>query len=552
MKNKTILVSLITAIIICTSCRVTMNSHEKKLYAAITNGNYQGVVEVLRDNPEINLEDIGTSEITNFSMKDRRALGIAIGSGTQNSEKIAKLMIDSGAKVNSVGETKVTYLMESYGELTSALLKAGADVNSRDEAGLTALDYTVSGADPRQSQVVYKSIKRLMRYGAVADEMTMQACLENPNGYEFAPYILDLIEKEGRNAGISEALKYAIKGDDKDLIKAIEEGAVSKEEKQYISMYAAIKCDVRTLKTIYAQGFNFSVKDDFGQTPLDLAARYNGVNEISFLADQGLDIDNISEIESDEMAMSPILYAIISGKEENLDFFLGRGIPLEDGDISSVWGAAFEYGNLASVALVEKYGKTPREEDLYAACISCADRQDGQGEVLFEYLLNNYNVLSLRDELGTSLLAGIAGFNADYAIKLLELGVRTDLEAITNAIDGDNIDLAEELIGEIDNVNTEYENLYPPLMSAVNYGELDLVKMLVKKGADINYSYTDEGGYTETAIHVAAYSPSKDILTYLIDHGADLTLKNSDGNTPYDLAKQAGLKENIELIKEKM
>lgn len=552
MKNKTILISLIAAIILCTSCSITMNTHEKKLYAAITNGNYQGVVEVLRDNPGINLEDIGTSEITNFSMKDRRALGIAIGSGTQNSEKIAKLMIDSGSKVNSVGETKVTYLMESYGELTSALLKAGADVNSRDEERLTALDYTVSGADPRQSQVVYKSIKRLMRYGAVADEMTMQACLENPNGYEFAPYILDLIEKEGRNAGISEALKYAIKGDDKELIKAIEEGAVSKEEKQYISMYAAIKCDVRTLKTIYAQGFNFSVKDDFGQTPLDLAARYNGVNEISFLADQGLNIDNISEIESDEMAMSPILYAIISGKEENLDFFLSRGIPLEDGDISSVWGVAFEYGNLDSVALVKKYGKAPSEEDLYAACISCADRQDRQGEVLFEYLLNNYNVLSLRDEFGTSLLAGIAGFNADYARKLLESGVRPDLEAITNAIDGDNIDLAEELIGEVDNVNTDYENLYPPLMSAVNCGELDLVKMLVKKGADINYSYTDEGGYTETAIHVAAYSPSKDILTYLIDHGADLTLKNRDGDTPYDLAKQAGLKENIELIKEKM
>ena len=42
---------------------------------------------------------------------------------------------------------------------------------------------------------------------------------------------------------------------------------------------------------------------------------------------------------------------------------------------------------------------------------------------------------------------------------------------------------------------------------------------------------------------------SVDILKFLIENGGDIQIKDGDGKTPYDYAKEMRLKDNMELLK---
>jgi ankyrin repeat protein len=65
-------------------------------------------------------------------------------------------------------------------------------------------------------------------------------------------------------------------------------------------------------------------------------------------------------------------------------------------------------------------------------------------------------------------------------------------------------------------------------------GNLDLVKLLVDdKGFDVN----KQGNYNETALHCAVLGLNIDIISFLINKGANLYLKDINGETPYQLAR---------------
>ena len=53
-------------------------------------------------------------------------------------------------------------------------------------------------------------------------------------------------------------------------------------------------------------------------------------------------------------------------------------------------------------------------------------------------------------------------------------------------------------------------------------------------------------------LHLAAASPSENIVKYLLSQGADPTVKDEDGMLPVDYAKEYELVENEELLKEAM
>jgi ankyrin repeat protein len=62
----------------------------------------------------------------------------------------------------------------------------------------------------------------------------------------------------------------------------------------------------------------------------------------------------------------------------------------------------------------------------------------------------------------------------------------------------------------------------------------DFVEELVKRGADIN----DQNSMGETPLHSAVEARSLEGVRFLLDHGADPTVKNDDGRTPSLLAQR--------------
>ena len=74
----------------------------------------------------------------------------------------------------------------------------------------------------------------------------------------------------------------------------------------------------------------------------------------------------------------------------------------------------------------------------------------------------------------------------------------------------------------------------PKLHSAVLRGNIDHLKTLLKEGANVNVP--NSAG--NTALHWAVKLDEKKIIQLLMNHGADLTIKNHANQTPCDVASE--------------
>jgi len=78
------------------------------------------------------------------------------------------------------------------------------------------------------------------------------------------------------------------------------------------------------------------------------------------------------------------------------------------------------------------------------------------------------------------------------------------------------------------------------LINAVAYQDLDKVKNLIEAGVDINYQEESAGA---TALIMSAMYNFGDIARYLIEKGADISIKNNTGHTA--LMASAGSSEEV-------
>ena len=78
-------------------------------------------------------------------------------------------------------------------------------------------------------------------------------------------------------------------------------------------------------------------------------------------------------------------------------------------------------------------------------------------------------------------------------------------------------------------------------------GHLDVVKLLIQKGAKVNTGNKYEG----TALHVASWAGHLEIVELLIQKGANINAKNESGWTALHFASDKGHLEVIELLLEK-
>jgi ankyrin repeat protein len=72
-----------------------------------------------------------------------------------------------------------------------------------------------------------------------------------------------------------------------------------------------------------------------------------------------------------------------------------------------------------------------------------------------------------------------------------------------------------------------------PLVSAIESGRPDIAEVLIQHGAPVNKKY--EQGYTPLMIAASIDSPAVELL---LKNGADPFLKNAQGKTSLDLARQ--------------
>ena len=86
-----------------------------------------------------------------------------------------------------------------------------------------------------------------------------------------------------------------------------------------------------------------------------------------------------------------------------------------------------------------------------------------------------------------------------------------------------------------------------PLMVAAREGKADVVRALLS-GNDVNVNITD--GQGNTPLIEASRFGHNDVARALIEHGADLKVKNKEGQTALILAVKNGHDDVVKILKE--
>lgn len=83
-----------------------------------------------------------------------------------------------------------------------------------------------------------------------------------------------------------------------------------------------------------------------------------------------------------------------------------------------------------------------------------------------------------------------------------------------------------------------------PIHAAVANGNLEIVKMLLENGVDVNAR--QEAGVT--ALHSAAHRGNLALVELLVEYGADMVLETAEGKNAADLAREAGHEGLVDLL----
>ena len=94
------------------------------------------------------------------------------------------------------------------------------------------------------------------------------------------------------------------------------------------------------------------------------------------------------------------------------------------------------------------------------------------------------------------------------------------------------------------NVNTKDRHGHTPLMEAAKVGDIETVKDLVKRGADLE-AKSEKG---KTALHYAAANGHVVVVTLLLEQGATVDARDRDWRTPLMLAAIYGCNHTIQSL----
>ena len=445
----------------------------------------------------------------------------------QQFETVARLL-KQGADPNARRADGATALMWAahwnHAATVDALLRAGADVNASDDEGVTPL---VLACENGSAAVV----TRLLRAGA------------NPNG----------AQKNGLTA-----LMMASRTGNTAVVKPLLEAgantnAVIPSTGQTALMWATAEGHVAMMRELIAAGADVSPRSKIGFTPLLFAVRNGDVEAATVLIGAGADVNDAG---ADGTHALPL--AIISGREAMATFLLERGANPN----GTMHGVSALHAAAGDVDTWLRDWLRARGASVYARTTSGLAL--GPRIALLKTLLARGADVNGRIATDTVMGLGVSGRHGafdSFSVGTGNLKGATPLWVAAFAANGGGMPRGEAAASAADVVRILLENGADPhlptedgttpLMVAAGLGRSNYqpealrgprspsaeaaVKMLVEAGAQINQ--VNEASFT--ALHGAAFRGSNEIITYLVEQGADINAVDYRGRTPYRIAESA-------------
>lgn len=277
----------------------------------------------------------------------------------------------------------------------------------------------------------------------------------------------------------------------------------------------------------YSRGDN-SEEPFLGYTSLAIASYYGHIGVVHELLNRGAEINL-----SGEYGTIPLVAAILNNQIEIYRELIARGADIQlFGNISPL-GAAVEKQNVEIVhdlldrgADVDIGGRGRGETPFDLAC-----NRDIANIEIVRMLLSKGATIN-RDKFGNLYQVSAVG-NTEIVRELLSRGEYSQ-EVLLTALDVacrlGKVDVVIELLnfkGEL--VNVKREDSRTILHDSVMNLQLEVVKVLISRGADVNAALTFSG---DTPLHKACFLGDIQIMSELLTHGANPNITNSNGDTP--------------------
>lgn len=318
---------------------------------------------------------------------------------------------------------------------------------------------------------------------------------------------------------------------------------------------AAKQGNLDEVKRLIAQGKNINAVDACGKTALHEAVSNDHLDVAKLLISKGADVDAKTVY-----GQTPLLFAAIGDRVTMAHLLVNHGANVNSPDIEGRvplhWAA--RKGPLSMVELLLEKGADINAREKHDETPLHWAAELGRLQVT-EFLIAHGADINARPG-GTPLYVALRGAaplqSRDQYVQVVKLLISKGAD-VTNADSrGETplhiaaswrlLDVAKILIEKGANVNANGER-GTPLHSASYMGGLEMVQLLVAHGADVNAKDTDVGF---TPLHNAARGGDAGVVAFLIKQGADVNAKDRRGETPLALAMARGNKEVVDLLRQ--
>lgn len=243
-------------------------------------------------------------------------------------------------------------------------------------------------------------------------------------------------------------------------------------------------------------------------------------------------------------AMPPLATAVSKGDLAAVKLLLDQGA-----DPDTVWNGytvltwASGAGKLAIVKALVEHHASINPKGSWAPLAAAASNKQPE---IAAYLIAHGALVNVQSSSGWTPLDDAEGnHDAKTAKVLRDHGGTSGLPPLLGAVNRGEVAKALQLLASGADPDSHDANNSTAVSIAANTGYLAIVKALVERHANVNTP--DGGGWTP--LMEATQNGHKDVAAYLIVHGADLNARNSDGQTALDVAVQTKHQDVIALLR---
>lgn len=515
-------------------------ANKRKLLLAVKRGDAERVNQLLR-------QRIGANTV------DARGVPAVAWATFAGGPDVIKLLLNAGARVQDKSGGRLAlliYLAEGAiragirAEVVDQLIEAGADVNASSSYLGTVLTKAILYVPHSLS---LKTLGALIKAGANVNTpgnggLTPLMLAASNNQRE----LLDLLLNAGAKSSIhakdlagQSALHHAAGGyRDSSLAIVnilIANGAIVTEANsagETPLMLAAKWTSLETIQTLLKAGAAINAKDNQGQTALIYASRaYYEPNRDSAPAVRLLLANGARVNDLDGNGRSALIHALNAAQGESVKVLIAAGanVNLSDGDGQTTLMLAARCPSVGPIAAL-----------VQAGAASTINQKDKKGLTALLYAVAQFHAAVLENV--KALIA--AGANVDDANE-------NDETPLLIAVQRNNLELVKLLLAEHASINIKSKNGNTPLMAVRPDGsraEAEILSLLIAAGGSVNE--VNQDGETPLMAAVSKQYNSTTVKT-LLEKGARSSIndRNKTGETALMYATRGYGSSKLEMVR---